>query len=70
MPFVGDVASEDSAERVVGLALERFGRLDILVNNAAVIKYTPVLNLTLEEWNNTLSVNLTGSSFTHVRPFE
>ena len=48
------------------MALERFGRLDILVNNAATIKYTPVLDLTLEEWNNTLSVNLTGA-FLHSR---
>ncbi len=39
---------------------------DILVNNAATIKYTPVLDLTLEEWNNTLSVNLTGA-FLHSR---
>lgn len=66
LPFVGDVASEDSAKRVVALALERFGRLDILVNNAATIKYTRVLDLTLEEWNNTLSVNLTGA-FLHSR---
>src|SRR5580692_2648293 len=31
LPFVGDVASEDSAKRVVALAIERFGKLDILV---------------------------------------
>jgi len=66
MPFVGDVASEDAAKRIVSLAVERFGKLDILVNNAATIKYTPVLDLTLEEWNNTLSVNLTGA-FLHSR---
>jgi len=66
VPFVGDVASEDSARRVVALALERFGKLDILVNNAATIKYTPILDLTLEEWNNTLAVNLTGA-FLHSR---
>ena len=66
LPFVGDVASEDSAKRVVALALERFGKLDILVNNAATIKYTRVLDLTLEEWNSILSVNLTGA-FLHSR---
>src|SRR3977135_912759 len=66
LPFVGDVASEDSAKRVVALALERFGKLDILVNNAATIKYTRVLDLTLEEWNPILSVNLTGA-FLHSR---
>ena len=66
LPFVGDVASEDSAKRVVALALERFGKLDILVNNAATIKYTRVMDLTLEEWNSILSVNLTGA-FLHSR---
>jgi NAD(P)-dependent dehydrogenase (short-subunit alcohol dehydrogenase family) len=50
----------------MALAIERFGKLDILVNNAATIKYTRVLDLTLEEWNNTLSVNLTGA-FLHSR---
>src|ERR1700753_2389161 len=66
VPFAGDVANEDSARRVVALAMERFGKLDILVNNAATIKYTRVLDLTLEEWNNILSVNLTGA-FLHSR---
>src|ERR1700748_451999 len=66
LPFVGDVASEDSAKRVVALAVERYGKLDILVNNAATIKYTKVLDLSLEEWNHTLAVNLTGV-FLHSR---
>ena len=66
VPFVGDVASEDSAKRVVATAVERYGKLDILVNNAATIKYTKVLDLSLEEWNQTLAVNLTGV-FLHSR---
>jgi len=66
VPFVGNVTSEDSAKRVVALAVERYGKLDILVNNAATIKYTKVLDLSLEEWNQTLAVNLTGV-FLHSR---
>src|ERR1700753_4291080 len=66
LPFVGDVASEDSAKRVVAMAVERYGKLDILVKNAATIKYTKVLDLSLEEWNQTLAVNLTGV-FLHSR---
>src|SRR5947207_14436866 len=34
VPFVGDVASEEAARSVVALTLERFGQLDIPVNNA------------------------------------
>ena len=66
LSFVGDVASEYAATKVVELAMERFGKLDILVNNAATIKYTKVIDLSLEEWNKTLAVNLTGV-FLHSR---
>src|SRR5438093_9147846 len=60
VPFVGDVASEDAAKSVVALAVERFGKLDILVNNAATIIYKRAVEMTLEEWNRILAVNLTG----------
>jgi NAD(P)-dependent dehydrogenase (short-subunit alcohol dehydrogenase family) len=43
------------------MAVDRFGRLDILVNNAATIIYRPVVETTLAEWNQILSVNLTGA---------
>jgi NAD(P)-dependent dehydrogenase (short-subunit alcohol dehydrogenase family) len=49
VPFVGDVASEETARSVVALTLERFGKLDILVNNAATIIYKRVVDMTLDE---------------------
>jgi len=66
IPFVGDVASEEVAREVVTLAVERFGRLDILVNNAATIVYKRVVDMSLEEWDRILAVNLTGV-FLHSR---
>ena len=39
VPLVGDVATEEAAQKVVALAVKRFGKLDILVNNAATIVY-------------------------------
>jgi len=66
MPFVGDVALEDTAQTVVALAVERFGKLDILVNNAATIIYKRVTEMSLEEWDRILAVNLTGV-FLHSR---
>ncbi len=66
VPFVGDVAKEETARAVVELAGERFGGLDILVNNAATIVYKPTVEMTLEDWNRILSVNLTGV-FLHCR---
>jgi 2-deoxy-D-gluconate 3-dehydrogenase len=45
----------------VAEVLSRFGRLDILVNNAGVIVRKPPQEVTLDEWNTVLGVNLTGS---------
>jgi NAD(P)-dependent dehydrogenase (short-subunit alcohol dehydrogenase family) len=66
LPFVGDVATEEAARGAVELAMRRFGGLDILVNNAATMVYKPLAEMSLEEWNRVLAVNLTGA-FLHSR---
>ncbi|KYF52671.1 short-chain dehydrogenase [Sorangium cellulosum] len=66
VPFVGDVAKEETAKRVVALAVERFGRLDILVNNAARIINKLVVDMSLDDWNSIMNVNVTGV-FLHSR---
>ena len=55
-----DVSSEDEVESAVRRAVERFGRLDILVNDAAIGLGKPLLDTSLDEWNRVLAVNLTG----------
>ena len=54
-----DVSNEADANRMAQVALERFGRLDALVNNAGIGLYTPLVETTLEQWNHVLAVNLT-----------
>ncbi|MDF3833245.1 SDR family oxidoreductase [Cupriavidus basilensis] len=61
VPLVADVANEESAIRAVALAKEKFGRLDILVNNAGIIINKPVVEMTLDDWNGILAVNVTGA---------
>ncbi len=56
----GDVSKESDAERLAQTALARFGRIDVLVNNAGIGLYTPLLETTLAQWNQVLAVNLTG----------
>ena len=66
VPLVGDIATEAAATDAVALAEDRFGRLDILVNNAAIIINKPIVETTLDDWNRILGVNVTGA-FLHTR---
>jgi NAD(P)-dependent dehydrogenase (short-subunit alcohol dehydrogenase family) len=55
-----DVTSPDDWAHVVRRAMDRRGRLDILINNAGIIHVTPMLTETVESWNRLLAVNTTG----------
>ena len=55
-----DVADEGAWERVIAATMERFGRLDVLVNNAGVGWGGPPEDETLERWRQLMSVNLDG----------
>lgn len=55
-----DVRSEDSVRSAVAETIRVFGRLDILVNNAAVFESAPLETLTLEQWDAVLETNARG----------
>ena len=56
-----DSSSEEAVSSAVRLTLTQYGRIDCLINNAAISSYRLFSDLTLEEWNHTLAVNLTGA---------
>jgi NAD(P)-dependent dehydrogenase (short-subunit alcohol dehydrogenase family) len=56
MAVVGDVSSEDDVARYVGEVLDAWGRIDILVNNAALLGGRGVLEESLEFWNRAVAV--------------
>jgi NAD(P)-dependent dehydrogenase (short-subunit alcohol dehydrogenase family) len=56
----GDIADPASASRVIGGALERFGRLDTLVNDAGVFIAKPFTDYTTADYARVVGVNLTG----------
>src|SRR5580700_7272275 len=58
---VGDVSSEDDVVRYVGEVLDRWGRIDILINNAAVLGGRGVLEESLEFWNRAVAVARAGA---------
>lgn len=55
-----DVTQEESWNSVVADTVAKYGKLDIIVNNAAVITYEPILETTLEVWNNIINVDQLG----------
>jgi len=56
-----DVSNQDQVQSLVDGTLKTFGRLDILVNNAGVAAMSPATEISLEDWNRVVSVNLTGT---------
>jgi len=59
-----NIGRPEDAERVIGATLDRLGRLDILVNNAATNPYAgPTIDVDLPRWEKTLQVNLTAPLF-------
>lgn len=55
-----DVSDPAAVQAAVEQAYRQFGRIDALVNNAGVAVFKPMLDVTLEEWQRVLAVNLTG----------
>jgi glucose 1-dehydrogenase len=60
MTIKADVSSEEDVQRMFSSVVDRFGTIDILVNNAGLQRDAPVDEMTLEQWNRVIGVNLTG----------
>src|SRR6516165_12200531 len=57
-PFVTNVAKADEVAALVKAVVERFGRIDILVNNVAISDNKHIFDITEEEWDRVLAVTL------------
>ena len=55
-----DVSKSKDVDRLVSFAVERFGRLDIMVNNAGIGATSPIAEMTDELWDKVISINLSG----------
>ena len=59
-PFQADVSKENQVQAMFQRALDEFGALDIVVNNAGLQRDAPIDQMTLAQWQQVLDVNLTG----------
>jgi len=56
-----DVSKEDEVKQMVDLAIKKFGKIDILINNAGIVYDTPLFEKTLEQFKETIDTNLIGN---------
>jgi NAD(P)-dependent dehydrogenase (short-subunit alcohol dehydrogenase family) len=63
LPLELDLRSQDSIENAAATTIERFGRIDVLVNNAAVNLRRKAVDVTRDAWNDLISANVTGTFF-------
>jgi 2-deoxy-D-gluconate 3-dehydrogenase len=54
----GDMSDKDAPKKLVEQTIERFGRIDILINNAGMIRRAPAVDFSEEDWATVLEVNL------------
>jgi 3-oxoacyl-[acyl-carrier protein] reductase len=62
--FRMDVSNEEDVKKAVKAVIERFGKIEILVNNAGVTRDTLLMRMKREEWDNVIQTNLSGAFFT------
>ncbi|MFV0335929.1 MAG: SDR family NAD(P)-dependent oxidoreductase [Tropicimonas sp.] len=63
LPLALDVTDQSGIEAVTAAVLDRFGHIDVLVNNAGGQLMKPALDVTREDWDRVVAVNLTGAFF-------
>lgn len=61
LPVTGDVRRDDDVRRAVNQAIEQFGRIDMLFNNAGICAYGLAHELSEDEWDAMLDINLKGA---------
>ena len=55
-----DVTDADQVKRLVDAAVQTYGRIDVMLNNAGLMPHSPLERLKIDDWNRTIDVNLKG----------
>ena len=57
--YAGDISLEETNEKMIDFAIEKFGKFDILINNAGSIVVCPTTDLQLKDWQNVVDTSIT-----------
>lgn len=60
LALMTDVTSHEQVKRLVDAAVDKFGRIDVMLNNAGLMPHSPLERLKLDDWNRTIDVNIKG----------
>ena len=63
LPVLADVAVKEQVDSMVSMAVSEFGKVDILINNAAIRPHKPFIDVTLEDWEEVRGVVLDGAFY-------
>src|SRR5262249_51918061 len=55
-----DVTDRDQVKRLVDAAVQTYGRLDVMINNAGLMQQSPLVRLKVDEWDNMIDINIKG----------
>ncbi len=71
IPFVGDISDFKIAEKLIRAAIDKFGKIDILHNNAGIVTDNPIWEFTERDWDSVIAVNLKGTfnCIRHASPY-
>ena len=58
---IADMTNMDDVKKIFDVTMETYGTVDILFNNAGMLSMSPLMDLTTEEWNRVIDVNVTSS---------
>lgn len=61
MVYAADIRDEDSVRNLMEAVFEKYGRIDVLINNAGYVEPAGLMDITLKQWNETVDTNLTGT---------
>ena len=63
LPVVSDISKAEDAKRVLEATLEAFGKVDVLINNAAISSFSLFTDISAQEWKNIFDINVHGAFY-------